>query len=188
MRPCRLRRQHARAWCAEDRAERHRQVSGMSQRELDPSGMIDHNSGTKRSNRDRSSRASLHALQRAVVGHDDVMGHGLDDVVQWFVFPVGDAATGGIQRHAKRCGPEHTGHFHIGRTPIGSRQVAFGSSQYAAGRSAEGLRKIGLVMDLCSLTARRCRAGCRSCVLAIMMANAARRYRAASLVRYGSSG
>jgi hypothetical protein len=52
------------------------------------------------------------------------MGHGLDDVVQWFMLPVGDRGTGRIQSHAKRCGPEHTGHLLIGRTPIGDRQVA----------------------------------------------------------------
>ncbi len=48
---------------------------------------------------------------------------GLDDVVQRVVFPVGDPGTGGIQRHAKWCGPEHTGHLDIGTTPVGRPAV-----------------------------------------------------------------
>src|SRR6267142_6843097 len=52
------------------------------------------------------------------------MGHGLDDVVQWLMFPVGDAGTRGIQSHVKWCGPQHACHLHIGRTPLGAWQIA----------------------------------------------------------------
>jgi hypothetical protein len=52
------------------------------------------------------------------------MGHGLDDVVQWFMFPVGDPGTGGIQSHVKWLGAEHACHLRIGKAPIGSRRVA----------------------------------------------------------------
>src|SRR5262249_24312079 len=50
------------------------------------------------------------------------MAHGLDDVVQWFMFPVGDPGTGGVQRHAKWFGPEYTGHLRVGTTPVGNRR------------------------------------------------------------------
>jgi hypothetical protein len=53
-----------------------------------------------------------------------VVAHGLDDVVQWVMFPVGDPATRGVQCHTKWCGSEHTRHLRIGKTAFCHRQVA----------------------------------------------------------------
>ena len=83
------------------------------------------------------------------------MGHGLDDVVQGSMFPVGDPAAGGVQSHAKRFGPEHAGHLCIGETPIGNGRLALAQSD-AAGGSSGGLLKFGLVMDLGSRSKRPC--------------------------------
>jgi hypothetical protein len=78
----------------------------------------------RNADRDRSSCPPLHALHHTVVSHDDVMGHGLDDVVQWFMFPVGNRATGIVQSHVDWFGMKHACHLHVGGTPIGNRHVA----------------------------------------------------------------
>jgi hypothetical protein len=62
-------------------------------------------------------------LYRAVVSHDDVVGHGLDDVVQRLMFPVGDPGTRGVQSHAKWCGSKYARHFRIGVRTLGNLRI-----------------------------------------------------------------
>jgi hypothetical protein len=52
-----------------------------------------------------------------------VIDHGLDDIVQSSMSPMGDRATGRIRSHTKRRGLEHTRHLHIGWAPLGNRQI-----------------------------------------------------------------
>src|SRR5690348_17142310 len=40
------------------------------------------------------------------------------------MFPVGDPGSGSIQRHAKWCGPEHTGHLRVGVTRLAVGHIA----------------------------------------------------------------
>ncbi len=85
----------------------------------------------------------------AVVSHDDVMGHGLDDVVQWLMFPVGDSGAGGVQSHVKWRGPEHARHLRIGRTPVGNRYVAL--ARFRRGRQIlRNIARIRLAHSGCS--------------------------------------
>jgi hypothetical protein len=79
---------------------------------------------TGRSNRNRFSGASLQALNACGVRHDDVVGHGLDDVVQSAVLPMRDAAIGGVRSHLERRGLQDARHLHIGTPPLDVRRVA----------------------------------------------------------------
>jgi hypothetical protein len=52
-----------------------------------------------------------------------VIGHRLDDVVQWIMLPVGDRAAGWVRSHAQWLGVKHACHLRIGRTALGVRQI-----------------------------------------------------------------
>ena len=55
-----------------------------------------HNSGTRRSGCQRFPGAPLQALNAREVSHDDVVGHGLDHVMQSPVLPMRDGAIGRV--------------------------------------------------------------------------------------------
>ena len=74
------------------------------------------------------------------------MGHGLDDVVQWFMFPVGDPGTGGIQSHVNGVVPSTRAISASAGRPSAIGTLLWRASD-ATGRSSEGSRKIGLLMS-----------------------------------------